>query len=100
VNQQSLYEDAARAIGLAETGIGRLAIDITPNTPSRTNGGQMLLQGLGVPNTNHTLYASPNLSPGSFTTLAPLTTDAGGFWQYLDTSAAGVSRRSYRFSFP
>jgi uncharacterized delta-60 repeat protein len=67
---------------------------------TRTNGGQMLLQGLGLPNASHTLYASPNLAPGSFNTLAPVTTDAGGFWQYLDTSAAGVNRRSYRFSFP
>lgn len=65
-----------------------------------TNGGQMLLQGLGMPATNHTLYASPNLAPGSFSTLAPITTDAAGFWQYLDTTAAGVNHRSYRFSFP
>jgi uncharacterized delta-60 repeat protein len=83
-------------------GVARLTsepfLKFTSITP--TNGGQMLLQGLGVPGTNHTLYASPNLAPGSFSTLAPITTDAGGFWQYLDTSAAGISRRSYRFSFP
>jgi uncharacterized delta-60 repeat protein len=83
-------------------GVARLTsepfLKFTSITP--TNGGQMLLQGLGVPSTNHSLYASPDLSPGSFNALAPITTDAGGFWQYLDTSAAGVSRRSYRFSFP
>lgn len=73
-------------------------LKFTSITP--TNGGQMLLQGLGMPATNHTLYASPNLAPGSFSTLAPITTDAGGFWQYLDTTAAGVRNRSYRFSFP
>ena len=73
-------------------------LKFTSITP--TNGGQMLLQGLGVPEANHTLYASPNLAPGSFRTLAPVTTDAGGFWQYLDTSAAGVGSGSYRFSFP
>jgi len=83
-------------------GVARLTsepfLKFTSITP--TNGGQMLLQGLGMPATNHTLYASPNLTPGSFSTLAPITTDAGGFWQYLDPTAAVARNRSYRFSFP
>jgi len=62
--------------------------------------GQVVLQGLGVPETNHTLRASPHLAPGSFSTLDSVLTDAGGFWQYQDTNAVGLSSRFYRLSYP
>ena len=62
--------------------------------------GQALLAGLGVPVTNNTLLASPNLAPHSFNLLAPVATDAGGFWQYKDSTAAGLPMQFYRLSYP
>jgi uncharacterized delta-60 repeat protein len=83
-------------------GVARLTseafLKITSINPA-TNGSVML-QGLGVPAAIHTLRASPDLTPGSFSPWSSVTTDAGGFWQYQDTNTAGVSRRSYRLSFP
>jgi uncharacterized delta-60 repeat protein len=61
---------------------------------------QVMLRGLGVPVASHTLHASPNLSFGGFSPLDSVMTDGGGFWQYLDTNAAGVNRRVYRLSYP
>jgi uncharacterized delta-60 repeat protein len=83
-------------------GIVRLAsepfLKITSISP--TNNGQMLLHGLGVPDANHSLLASPTVAPANFSPLAPITPDAGGFWQYLDTSTPAVGKRFYRLSLP
>jgi uncharacterized delta-60 repeat protein len=82
-------------------GIARLASEpfLKITSISQTNNGQMLLQGLGVADANHTLFASPTVAPANFSPLAPITADAGGFWQYLDTSS-GVDKRFYRLSSP
>jgi hypothetical protein len=61
---------------------------------------QVTLQGLGVPNANHTLNSSPNLNPGAFRRLDSVMTDAEGFWQYQDPNAVGVNSRFYRLSYP
>ena len=83
-------------------GIARLASEpfLKITSLSQTNNGQMLLQGLGVADANHTLLSSPTVAAGSFSPLSPITPDAGGFWQYLDTTAPGVDRRFYRLSRP
>jgi uncharacterized delta-60 repeat protein len=83
-------------------GIARLtsepALKITSINP--LTFGQVTLQGLGVPDASHTLYASPNLRPGGFGPLDSVLTDAGGFWQYRDTNTVGVNSRLYRLSYP
>jgi uncharacterized delta-60 repeat protein len=83
-------------------GITRLASEpfLKITSISQTNNGQMLLEGLGVADANHTLQASPAVASGNFSPLAPITPDAGGFWQYLDTTASGVKTRFYRLSLP
>jgi uncharacterized delta-60 repeat protein len=83
-------------------GIARLASEpfLRITSISQTNIGQMLLQGLGVADANHTLQASPAMASGSFSPLAPITPNAGGFWQYLDTTTPVVDRRFYRLSLP
>jgi uncharacterized delta-60 repeat protein len=83
-------------------GIARLASEpfLKITSLSQTNNGQTLLQGLGLADANHTLLASPTVAPASFSPLAPVTPNAGGFWQYLDTSTPGVDKRFYRLSLP
>jgi len=94
----------AVVVGVANDlfGVARLASEpfLKITSINQLTDGQVMLQGLGVPDGNHTLRASPNLSPGSFSPLAPITADAGGFWQYLDTSAVGLNSQFYRLSYP
>jgi uncharacterized delta-60 repeat protein len=82
-------------------GIARLSSEpfLKITSISQTNNGQMMLRGLGAADANHTLLASPTVAPANFSPLAPITPDAGGFWQYLDSSA-GVDKRFYRLSLP
>jgi hypothetical protein len=83
-------------------GIARLAsepfLKITSVNPLNT--GPVNVRGVGVPVANHTLHASPDLGPGSFGALGPVTTDVGGFWQFQDTNAVGLNMRFYRLSYP
>jgi hypothetical protein len=58
------------------------------------------LQGLGVPSGTHTIQASPDLSPNSFTLIGTTTADAAGVLQYDDAGAVGLTKRFYRLSFP
>lgn len=83
-------------------GIARLASEpfLKITSISQSNKGDMLLQGLGVPQANHTLLSSPTIAPATFSSLAPITPDAGGFWQYLDTTTPGVATRFYSLSLP
>jgi len=83
-------------------GVARLASEpfLKITSINQLTNGQVMLQGLGVPDGNHTLRASPNLSAGSFSPLDSVTPDAGGFWQYQDTTAVGLNSRFYRLSYP
>lgn len=67
---------------------------------SRLTNGAVRVQGIGAQNTNYTLEASPDLSPGSFTALTTVTSNASGVVQYEDAGSAGRSQRLYRFIFP
>jgi uncharacterized delta-60 repeat protein len=67
---------------------------------SRLPNGHMLLQGSGVANATHTLQSSSNPRSASFSALAPVSVDAGGLWQYEDTSVTGSNVRFYRLSYP
>jgi len=83
-------------------GVARLTSDpiLQVASISGPSNGVVTLQGFGVPATSNTLQFSSNLAPGSFNPLASVTTDASGFWQYQDTSAAQASIRFYRLSYP
>ena len=63
------------------------------------SGGTNRLTGVGVPGDNHTLIASPTVT-GSFTPLAPVTSDSQGNWQYDDPPAPGVNTRFYQLAYP
>ncbi len=52
----------------------------------------------GVPNQNYQIFASPDLI--SWTSIATLTSDANGSFQYQDSSATGHSVRFYKTSGP
>jgi hypothetical protein len=56
------------------------------------------LQCLGVPNAVNRIESSPDLSPSSFTTLASITADATGAFQYDDTNAG--TKKFYRLAYP
>lgn len=62
--------------------------------------GHVLLTGVGYPNASHTLEQSPTIMPANFTTLAPVTADGNGNWQFEDTTASSVDNRFYRLAFP
>jgi len=83
-------------------GVARLATEpyLEITSINHFSNGQVALEGLGVPGTNLTLRASPDLAPGSFAPLDSVLTDAGGFWQYQDTNTPSLSHRFYRLSYP
>lgn len=67
---------------------------------TRQANGDILLQGTGVPQASHTLLKSSALKNANFITLASVTTDGAGNWQYLDTTTSGTTNRFYRLSYP
>jgi hypothetical protein len=56
------------------------------------------LECSGVPNVLNRIESSPDLSPGSFTTLASVMADANGAFQYDDTNAG--TKKFYRLAYP
>jgi CSLREA domain-containing protein len=71
---------------------------------TRLTNGHIVLHGVGVPNGTHTVQASPDLSPNSFSPIATgptgVTADATGALQYNDAGAVGLTKGFYRLSFP
>jgi hypothetical protein len=68
---------------------------------TRLTNGHIALQAIGVPNSAHTIHASPNLSPNSFVPLPGTATANGtGALQYDDADATSLTKRFYRLSFP
>ena len=65
---------------------------------TKTNG-QVVLRGLGFPNTVHTLQVSTNLVTGSFSSFTNVTPDASGQWQ-LDAGMPNQTTRFFRLSSP
>jgi hypothetical protein len=70
------------------------------NSITRLANTHIVLQCLGVPNRNNRIEASPDLSPGSFTTIATVAVDATGTFQFEDANAGSFTKRFYRVSFP
>lgn len=56
------------------------------------------LQGKGVPNVVNRIESSPDLSPGSFSTLVSVNADSTGAIQYDDISAG--TKKFYRLAYP
>jgi hypothetical protein len=65
---------------------------------NRLANGHIVLHGVGRANATYSVQASPDLSPLSFTTLAPASDAADGFglFQYDDAGAVGLTKRFYR----
>jgi len=68
---------------------------------ARLTNGHIMLQAVGFAGAVHTVKASPDLSPNSFQPLpnSP-TADGTGALHYDDGTAAGLTKRFYRLSFP
>lgn len=62
--------------------------------------GHVLLQGIGVPDEQHTLEILPSLSGTATPITISITVDSTGRWQYDDTLPAGLTMRFYRLRFP
>jgi hypothetical protein len=77
-------------------------LHITAITRLTTAGheGHMLVQGTGAPNTAYHIAFSLDLSPGSFGSPQPVTSDPNGVLLYEDVNAGNFSRRFYRFTYP
>jgi hypothetical protein len=68
-------------------------VSVTPSGPSTVH-----LQGRGVPNVVNRLESSPDLSPGSFSTLASVNADSSGAFQFDDVNAG--TKKFYRLEYP
>jgi hypothetical protein len=66
---------------------------------TRPNASTIRLQCLGMPNVLNRIESSPDLSPGSFTTLTSAMADANGAFQFDDAQASGA-KKFYRLAFP
>jgi len=62
--------------------------------------GHINLQGIGVPNAAHTIRASPDLSPNSFSNIGTATANGTGVIEYHDATAVGLPTQFYRLRFP
>lgn len=77
-----------------------ITVDAMPYTLFITQAGNNTthLQCLGVPNALNRIEWSPDLSPGSFHTLASVNTDGTGAFSYDDASAG--TKKFYRLAYP
>jgi hypothetical protein len=96
------YSSVTNATGGDGTDIGAVefwTLKITSIT--HLSNGHAVLHGIGIPSHLHTIEASPDLSPNSFTAIPPgVTADSNGVLQYDDAGAVGLTKRFYRLSFP
>lgn len=67
---------------------------------TRLANRHILLQCLGAPSLVNYIEASPNLNPGSFSTLGSATANASGVFQFEDVNAGSFTRRFYRVAVP
>lgn len=100
LDQRGYLRSGVPDIGAFEFGGNPLKI----TSITRLTNGHIVLHGVGVPNGTHTVQASPDLSPNSFTPIATgpmgVTADATGALQYNDAGAVGLTKRFYRLAFP
>lgn len=68
-------------------------LSATPSAPNTIH-----LQGKGVPSVVNRVESSPDLSPGSFSTLASVSADSTGALQFDDSSAG--AKKFYRLAYP
>lgn len=94
------YRSPANAAGGDGTDIGAFELMLKMDFIAKLANGHILLQGTGIPNRLHTIQASPNLSPNSFTAIGTPTADETGALQYDDAAAVGLEKRFYRLAFP
>jgi uncharacterized delta-60 repeat protein len=66
----------------------------------RMPNGHVLLKGVGVPSSAHSLQQTPALSGTAFGPLDTVKTDGAGNWQYEDTTSGSATNRFYRISYP
>lgn len=66
----------------------------------RLANGHVLLKGMGVPSSPHSLQRAAAPSGAAFTSLDTVTTDASGNWEYEDATAGADANRFYRISYP
>jgi hypothetical protein len=76
---------------------GALCVPLKILSITRTNG-QTLLQGVGIPNTSHTIQASLSPSSSGFAKIGSTTADGAGQWQFTD--GAANTNRFYRLTYP
>jgi hypothetical protein len=63
-------------------------------------GGTVRLAGVGVPNHSHTIETALDPQAASFTPFVNVTADESGALNFDDTSAANLTHRFYRITFP
>ena len=76
------------------------AVPLRVTAITHLTNGHILVQGTGAPSTAYHIAVSPDLSPGSFVPLAPVSSNSSGVLQYEDTAAGNFTQRFYRFTFP
>ncbi len=95
------YSNVSNASGGDGTDIGAFegaALKIVSIT--LLTNGHITLQGVGVPNAAHTIRASPDLSPNSFSSIGTVTANGAGVLEYDDATAVGLPAQFYRLRFP
>ncbi len=77
--------------------------DYLPNkilSIERLPNGHIMLHGLGVPDEDNRIEASPTLDPDDFATLNSAHADSDGNFEYEDVDTAGVLSKFYRLVYP
>ena len=96
-DQRYLLRNGTSDIGAYED--NGLTANVGISSIARLPSGQVILLGLGLANTPHTIQVSSDLTSG-FTDLGTATSNATGAMQYDDAGAVGATRRFYRLTFP
>ncbi|MGI9088922.1 MAG: choice-of-anchor Q domain-containing protein [Chthoniobacterales bacterium] len=96
-DQRYLLRNGATDIGAYE--FNGLTPSVTITSITRPANGHIILQGLGVANSPHTVQVSSDLISG-FSYLATVMSNGAGAVQFDDAGAVGATKRFYRLTFP
>ncbi len=75
------------------------AVPLRVTNIAHISNTQVRVQGTGAPNTAYHIEASPDLSPNSWQSLAPVLSNGSGALQY-DDNPGPLTKRFYRFVYP
>ncbi|MGZ4984447.1 MAG: delta-60 repeat domain-containing protein [Chthoniobacterales bacterium] len=96
--QFNQYNGALR-VCLARLTDSRL-VSLKITSVNRSDPNDILIKGVGAPNSTYVVEASLDLNPNNFAPIGNTTCDAGGSWQFTDAYPQNPTKSFYRLTLP